>query len=78
MQIRMKEDMTRDEALMLLEVANAEVESLREQLAEAQATIERREAIIGVLESDYRQLELQVEAVGAGGVSAQRITGSQP
>lgn len=69
MQIRLKENMTRDEVLMLLEVANAEVASLHEQLAEANAVIERREAVIAVLERDIRQLELQMEAVGAGGVS---------
>lgn len=69
MQIRLKEDMTRDEALMLLEVANAEVASLRQQLAEAHQIIQRREAVIAVLERDIHQLELQMEAVGAGGVS---------
>ena len=35
MQIRMKEALTLDEALMLLEVTEAEVETLRQQLAEA-------------------------------------------
>lgn len=69
MQIRMKENMTRDEALMLLEVANSEVERLNQQLTEAYQTIERREAVIAVLERDIRQLELHMEAVGAGGVS---------
>lgn len=67
MQIRMKEDMTGDEALMLLEVANAEAESLREQLADAHATIDRRDVVISLLESDLRQLKLEMEAVGAGG-----------
>ena len=69
MQIRLKEDMTRDEALMLLEVANAEVESLNQQLAEAHSTIESRDAHIARLEADMRQLKLEMEAVGAGGVS---------
>ena len=69
MQIRMKDQLSADEALMLLEVANAEVASLHEQLAEANAVIERREAVIAVLERDIRQLELEMEAVGAGGVS---------
>lgn len=74
MQIRMKDQLSADEALMLLEVANAEVASLHERLAEANAVIERREAVIAVLERDIRQLELQMEAVGAGGVTSQRIT----
>lgn len=39
MQISMKEDMTSDEALMLLEVANAEVDSLRQQLDDAHQII---------------------------------------
>lgn len=68
MQIRLKDDLTRDEALMLLEVANAEVASLRDEITEAHKVIERREAVIAVLERDIRQLELRTEAVDAGGV----------
>lgn len=75
MQIRLKEDMSRDEALMLLEVANAEIASLHQRLAEASQIIERREAVIAVLERDIHQLELQMEAVGAGGVP---LMGSRP
>lgn len=74
MQIRMKDQLSADEALMLLEVANAEAASLRQQLAEAHQIIQRREAVIAVLERDIHQLELQMEAVGAGGVSGKRIT----
>lgn len=55
MQIRMKDQLSADEALMLLEATEAEVETLRQQLAEA-----------------HRQME----AIGAGGVSSQRITGT--
>lgn len=62
MQIRMKDQLSADEALMLLEVANAEAASLRQQLAEAHQIIQRREAVIKILESD-------IEAIGAGGVS---------
>lgn len=68
MQIRLRENLTRDEALALLEVANAEVASLHQQLAEANTVLVRREAVISVLERDIRQLELQMESVGAGGV----------
>lgn len=69
MQIRLKEDMTREDALALLDVANAEVDTLRQQLADAHQTIERREAVIAVLERHICQLELEIEAIGAGGVS---------
>ncbi|WP_442592533.1 hypothetical protein ACSBPU_13100 [Parapusillimonas sp. JC17] len=60
MQIRPKADMSREEAIMLLEVAQVENDSLRQQLAEAHATIARMVA--------------ELEAIGAGGVSARRIT----
>src|SRR5690606_38139925 len=62
MQSRMKEALTLDDALMLLEVTEAEVETLRQQLAEAHATIERQNT--------------ELDAIGAGGVSSQRITGT--
>lgn len=42
--------------------------ALTAQLIEARKVIERREAVIAVLERDVRQLELQMESVGAGGV----------
>lgn len=41
MQIRMKDQLSADEALMLLEVANAEVASLHQQLTEQEKTIEQ-------------------------------------
>lgn len=62
MQIRLRKNLTRDESLMLLEAANAEIETVRQQLAEAHATIERQNA--------------ELDAIGAGGVSSQRITGT--
>lgn len=69
MQIRLKENMTRDEALMLLEVANTEVATLRQQLTEHEETIEQLEETNAALRDENRQLKLQMEAVGAGGVS---------
>lgn len=74
MQIRMKEDMTRDEALMLLEVANTEVATLRQQLTEHEETIEQLEETNAALRDENRQMKLEMEAIGAGGVSSQRIT----
>jgi hypothetical protein len=53
-------DMSREEAILLLGIAEAE-------LAQAHATIERREAVIRILEAD-------IESIGAGGVSGKRIT----
>lgn len=76
MQIRMKEDMTHDEALILLEIANAEVANLRQQLTEHEETIEQLQDANASLISELAQLKLEMEAVGAGGVSASRITGS--
>lgn len=67
MQIRQRADMGREEAIMLLGVAETENDSLRQQLAEAHAIIKRREAVIKLLEAD-------IEAIGAGGVSSKRIT----
>lgn len=55
MQIRIKEDLSADELRLLLEVAEAEIASLRQQLADEHAARE--------------SLEKQLEAVGAGGVS---------
>lgn len=69
MQIRLKEDMTRDEALMLLEIANAEIANLRQQLAEHEETIEQLTDENADLRTENAQLKLEMEAVGAGGVS---------
>ncbi len=74
MQIRMKDQLSADEALMLLEVANAEVAALRQQLTEHEETIEQLEETNAALRDENRQLKLEMEAVGAGGVSSQRIT----
>lgn len=76
MQIRLKENMTRDEALMLLEVANTEVATLRQQLTEHEETIEQLEETNAALRDENRQMKLEMEAIGAGGVSSQRITGT--
>lgn len=78
MQIRLKEDTTRDEALMLLELANAEVAIRDQRIAELEAVSEASDAYIAKLEADNYQLRLEMDAVGAGGVSGQRITGGQP
>ena len=69
MQIRLKENMTRDEALMLLEVANAEVAALNQRIIEQDETIEQLEDTNASLRDENRQLKLEMEAVGAGGVS---------
>lgn len=76
MQIRMKDQLSADEALMLLEVANAEVAALRQQLTEHEETIEQLEDTNASLQDENCQLKLEMEAVGAGGVSSQRITGT--
>ncbi len=69
MQIRLKENMTRDEALMLLEVANAEVTALRQQLTELEETIEQLEDANSALRDENRQMSIELDAVGAGGIS---------
>lgn len=76
MQIRMKENLTRDEALMLLEAANAEIETVRQQLIESEETIEQLQDANAALRAENAQLTLEMEAIGAGGVSSQRITGT--
>ena len=76
MQIRMKDQLSADEALMLLEVANAEVAALRQQLTEHEETIEQLEETNAALRDENRQMKLEMEAIGAGGVSSQRITGT--
>jgi len=65
----MKDQLSADEALMLLEVANAEVAALRQQLTEHEETIEQLEETNAALRDENRQLKLEMEAVGAGGVS---------
>lgn len=69
MQIRLKENLTRDEALMLLEVANAEVAALRQQLTEQEETIEQLEDANAALRDENRQMSIELDAVGAGGIS---------
>lgn len=69
MQIRMKDQLSADEALMLLEVANAEAASLRQQLAEHEETIEQLTDENADLRAELAQLKLEMEAIGAGGVS---------
>lgn len=69
MQIRLKENMTRDEALMLLEVANAEVAALRQQLTEHEETIEQLEDANAALRDENRQMSIELDAIGAGGIS---------
>lgn len=76
MQIRMKENLTRDEALMLLEAANAEIETVRQQLIESEETIEQLQDANAALRAENAQLTLEMEFIGAGGVSSQRITGT--
>ena len=76
MQIRMKENLTRDEALMSLEAANAEIETVRQQLIESEETIEQLQDANAALRAENAQLTLEMEAIGAGGVSGQRITGT--
>ncbi|NGR09347.1 hypothetical protein G5B41_17545 [bacterium SGD-2] len=76
MQIRMKDQLSADEALMLLEIANAEVASLRQQLTEHEETIEQLTDENADLRAELAQLKLEMESIGAGGVSSQRITGT--
>lgn len=76
MQIRMRDQLSADEALVLLEVANAEVASLHQRIIEQDETIEQLEDTNASLRDENRQLKLEMEAVGAGGVSSQRITGT--
>lgn len=69
MQIRMRDQLSADEALMLLEVANAEVASLHQQLAEQGKAIEQLRGENAALLAELAQLKLEMEAVGAGGIS---------
>lgn len=69
MQIRMKDQLSADEALMLLEVANAEVAALNQRIIEQNETIEQLEDTNASLRDENRQLKLEMEAIGAGGVS---------
>jgi len=75
-QIRLKDELTNEELRDLLDRAEAECEAKDQRIAELEAIVQRRDAVIVVLERDIHQLELQMEAVGAGGVSSQRITGT--
>lgn len=68
MQIRMKDQLSADEALMLLEVANAEVASLHQQLAEQEETIEQLQDTNAALREENAQQKLELESIGAGGV----------
>ena len=68
-QIRLKDELTNEELRELLDRAEAECEAKDQRIAELEAIVQRREAVIAVLERDIRQLELEMEAVGAGGVS---------
>lgn len=54
----------------IIEVHEAQFQWFKRELEVARETIERREAVIRALESD-------IESIGAGGVSAQRITGER-
>lgn len=69
MQIRMKDQLSADEALMLLEVANAEFASLHQQLAEQEKTIEQLKGAHAAQLAELSQLKLEMEAIVAGGVS---------
>lgn len=57
-----------DQARLLGISAEREL-ALTAQLEDVRKIIERREAVIAILERDIHQLELQIEAIGAGGVS---------
>lgn len=64
--LRIEAEISQQEIISL----NTDVGRLKAELADARATIERRDAVIKILEQD-------IEAIGAGGVSSQPISGSQ-
>lgn len=57
-----------------LEVANAEVSSLHQRIIEQEETVEQLQDANAALRGENRQLKLELESIGAGGVSSQRIT----
>lgn len=61
---------------MLLEVANAEVAALNQRIIEQNETIEQLQDTNAALRGENAQQKLELEAIGAGGVSSQRITGT--
>ena len=81
-----------DERRALIEAAQAEYDELRQrlseadnaiallkqQLAEAQAGLAYQEQLIIRQRNVVLQQESLMDAIGAGGVSAQRITGDEP
>lgn len=81
MQIRPRADMSREEAIMMLEVERAENEQLRADLARQERLMQaygrKHKFDVQVLEAEIATLQRQLEAIGAGGVSAQRISGGQ-
>ncbi len=64
-----------DELRQRLTDADKEIESLNKQLAEAQAGLAYQEQLINRQRTVVMQQESLMDAIGAGGVSAQRITG---
>lgn len=75
MQLTMNGITKEEETCVLLEIANAEVANLRQQLTEHEETIEQLTDENADLRAELAQLKLEMEAIGAGGVS---LMGSRP
>lgn len=68
------EHLSPEQIAKLIDDAQKENDGLRQRATDAETRVALRDAVISILQSDVRQLELQLEAIGAGGVSGQRIT----
>ena len=75
-QTRINDPRTPEELEALLDKANGVIAELEGQLAKKDATIERLIEENVELRAEIKQLRLEMEAIGAGGVSSQRITGT--
>lgn len=63
------EHLSSDEISKLIDGAQADNDDLRRQLTEAQTYIDVLKKANAILSDENKQLKLEMEAVGAGGVS---------
>lgn len=68
------EHLSPEQIAKLIDDAQKENDGLRQRATDAETRVALRDAVISILQSDVRQLELQLESIGAGGVSGKRIT----
>lgn len=68
------EHLSPEQIAKLIDDAQKENDGLRQRATDAETRVALRDAVISILQSDVRQLELQLESIGAGGVIGKRIT----